>query len=83
MNKSSSDPRETPPNSLVWIAGIIFAVFGGYYLWAQHKAHILQYWPLIFFALCPLMHLFGGHGCHHEDHQHNDNATEKGEHSHD
>jgi hypothetical protein len=45
-------------------AGIGFALLGGYYLWAQHRAHVLQYWPLAFFLLCPLMHLFGDHGKH-------------------
>lgn len=41
-----------------------FAVFGGYYLWMQHRAHVFQYLPLAFFLLCPLLHLFGGHGGH-------------------
>lgn len=42
----------------------IFVVFGGYYLWMQHRAHVFQYLPFAFFLLCPLMHLFGGHGGH-------------------
>lgn len=45
-------------------AGLVFAVGGGYYLWTQHRAHVLQYLPLAIFLLCPLMHLFGGHGRH-------------------
>lgn len=40
-------------------AGMVFAIGGVYYLWTQHQAHVLQYWPLAAFLLCPLMHLFG------------------------
>ncbi len=46
------------------VAILVFAVGGGYYLWMQHRAHVLQYFPFVFFLLCPLMHLFGGHGGH-------------------
>ena len=46
------------------MAGTVFAVGGGYYLWMEHRAHVLQYGPLLLFLLCPLMHLFGGHGNH-------------------
>ncbi len=45
-----------------WIVITVFAIGGGYYLWTQHQAHVLQYWPLGLFLMCPLMHLFGGHG---------------------
>ena len=59
--------------SKMWIVGAVFAVGGGYYLWTQHQAHVLQYAPLGIFLLCPLMHLFGGHGGTeadgHEHHQ--------------
>ncbi len=56
------------------VAGGVFLIGGGYYLWMQHQAHVLQYAPLALFLLCPLMHLFGGHGGHggandHDHHQ--------------
>ncbi len=51
-----------PPSVLKAIAATVFVVGGGYYLWTQHRAHVLQYLPLAIFLLCPLMHLFGGHG---------------------
>ena len=51
-------------NPLYTVAGVLFAVLGGYYLWAQHRAHVFQYLPFAFFLLCPLMHFFGGHGGH-------------------
>lgn len=52
-----------------WIGIIVFSVGGAYYLWMQHRAHVLQFLPFAFFLLCPLMHLFPG-GCHggHKNH---------------
>ncbi len=41
-----------------------FAVVAVYFLWTEHRAHVIQFLPWAFLALCPLMHLFmhGGHG---------------------
>ena len=42
-----------------------FLAVAGYFLWAEHQAHILAYLPLIILlGLCLGMHLFmhGGHG---------------------
>ena len=56
------------PKIFQWIVIGIFAAGGGYYLWNQHRAHVLQYLPFALFLLCPLMHLFPG-GCHgHKKH---------------
>lgn len=53
-----------PPRALKLVAWAVFLAGGGYYLWMQHRAHVLQYAPLAVFLLCPLMHFFGhgGHG---------------------
>lgn len=43
---------------------IVFLAIGGYFLWVEHKAHVLAYLPLILIlGLCVGMHLFmhGGH----------------------
>ena len=58
------------------IAGLVFAVGGGYYLWMQHRAHVLQYLPLAFFLLCPLMHISGG--CHGKHDAHGGSGDQKG-----
>ena len=50
------------PKIFQWIAMGLFAGGGAYYLWMQHRAHVMPYLPLALFLLCPLMHLFGG--CH-------------------
>jgi len=46
---------------------IVFLGTAGFFLWADHKAHILGVLPYLIFLLCPLMHIFmhKGHGGHH------------------
>ena len=58
------DKKSGSGSNLRTIVIVIFAVGGGYYLWMQHQAHVLQYLPFAFFLLCPLLHIFGGHGGH-------------------
>jgi hypothetical protein len=61
-----------------WILRILlFALIGiiGYYVIAEHGAHLLQFWPLLILFACPLMHLLhGGHG----GHRHVDRASDEG-----
>jgi len=48
-----------------------FFAVAGYFLWAEHQAHILGYLPLILIlGLCLGMHSFmhGGHGGGHGSH---------------
>ncbi|WP_334187096.1 DUF2933 domain-containing protein [Noviherbaspirillum sp.] len=50
----------------VWIG---FAFIAAFFLWTEHRAHLLGAWPFLLILACPLMHLFmhGGHG-HHAGH---------------
>jgi hypothetical protein len=34
----------------------------GYFLWTEHRAHVIQVLPYLFLLACPLMHLFMHHG---------------------
>ncbi|WP_395021338.1 DUF2933 domain-containing protein [Dongia sp.] len=48
---------------------IAFLAIGGFYLVAEHRAHLipfLGYLPLLLILACPLLHIFmhGGHGGH-------------------
>ena len=53
-----------------WGVGfLVLAAVAGYFLWAEHEAHVklaLPYLPFLLLLACPLMHLFmhGGHGGH-------------------
>jgi len=40
-----------------------FAAIAAFFLWEEHKAHLLGALPYVLLLLCPLMHLFhAGHG---------------------
>ena len=56
---------------------VVFLGVAGFFLLAEHKAHVLGYLPFLIFLLCPLMHIFmhKGHGKHagsESDHKHKD-----------
>ena len=48
------------------IALLAFLVIAAFFLWTEHRAHLLGVLPWLLLAACPLMHLFmhGGHGGH-------------------
>jgi hypothetical protein len=46
-----------------------FLAIAAFFLWTEHRAHLLGVLPWLLLAVCPLMHLFmhsghGGHGDH-------------------
>ncbi len=45
---------------------IVFLSVAGFFLWTEHRAHLMGYLPFLIFLLCPLMHIFmhRGHGSH-------------------
>lgn len=60
-------PGTQPPEGLGLRGRVALAGFGliaAYFLWTEHRAHVIQFLPWALVALCPLMHLFmhGGHG---------------------
>jgi len=66
----SDDNQPSFFNSLRFRYGlglVFFLIVGGYFLWAEHEAHILGYLPVILIlGLCGGMHFFmhGSHGNH-------------------
>ena len=46
-----------------------FALIAAYFLWTEHRAHVVQFLPFVLLLACPLLHMFHGHGGHgsHED----------------
>ena len=54
-------------NRLVLIG---FLAVAAYFLWTEHRAHVVQLLPYGLLLLCPLLHFFhGGHGGHGGDHR--------------
>ena len=46
----------------------VFLAIAAFFLWFEHRAHVLGVLPWLLVAACPLLHLFmhgGGHGGHH------------------
>lgn len=41
-----------------------FVLIAGFFLIAEHRAHVFQYLPFLLLAACPLMHFFHRHGRH-------------------
>lgn len=63
-----SEPGK-PRNRASNIALVGFLALGAFYLIAEHRAHILGWWPWLLILACPLLHFFmhgkhGGHGDH-------------------
>lgn len=48
-----------------WVL-IGFLAVAAFFLWTEHRAHLLGIFPYLLVLACPLMHLFhhGGHGHH-------------------
>ncbi|MDO8347301.1 MAG: DUF2933 domain-containing protein [Rugosibacter sp.] len=61
------------------IAWIVFAAIAAFYLWAEHRAHLLGVLPFLLVLACPLMHVFmhGGHGHGEGDRKHRDEEANK------
>jgi hypothetical protein len=68
------DHSEKPPSfwrSRIGLALLGFLAIAGFFLFTEHRAHLLGALPFVLLALCPLLHLFG-HGGH-------DHGAEKGD----
>jgi hypothetical protein len=41
-----------------------FIAIAGYFLLTEHRAHAIQFLPVLLLLACPLLHMFHGHGGH-------------------
>ena len=62
------------------IAFLLLIIIGGFFLWNEHRAHILGALPFLILLLCPIMHIFmhkghGGHNGNHDDHSHHQGGS--------
>jgi apolipoprotein N-acyltransferase len=42
-----------------------FLAVAAFFLWTEHRAHVMGILPYLLFLACPLMHLFHHHGHRH------------------
>ena len=62
---------DRPPSfwrSRFGIGWVVLAAVAGWFLWTEHRAHLLGVLPYLFLLACPLMHVFMHHGHHHGSH---------------
>lgn len=51
-----------------------FLAVAGFFLFTEHRAHVLGILPYLLLLACPLMHLFMHHGHHDHDEHHRDSS---------
>lgn len=72
-HRSHENPDDTERKiSRSKVVTIGFALVIGYFLWTEHRAHVIQFLPFLLLAACPLMHLFMHHGHGHGHGQRDD-----------
>lgn len=68
-------PAQRPFRLPLWLGFCLFLAIALFFLWEEHRAHILGAVPYVLVLLCPLIHLFmhrghGGHGSGQTGSQH-------------
>lgn len=56
-----------------------FLAVAGFFLFTEHRAHVLGILPFLFLLACPLMHLFMHHGHRDDDRHAHHHDTSEGE----
>jgi hypothetical protein len=68
---TASDTRPNAPlrTTPVSIGVCVFLAIAAFFLWEEHRAHVLGLLPYLLLAACPIVHLFmhRGQGGHHHD----------------
>lgn len=69
-----SNPNNTTPERSYKLPLLLFVAIAGYFLWTEHRAHVIEFLPYAFLFACVGIHFFmhGSHGSHggHDDHEH-------------
>nr|WP_317153892.1 DUF2933 domain-containing protein [Sphingopyxis indica] len=68
------DDRNAPHRANIILIG--FLIVAGFYLLAEHRAHLFGVLPFLLLLSCPLMHLFMHHGHRHGGDDSSDAGTD-------
>ena len=72
--QTPSERRSEPFRIPTWLGVCVFLAIAAFFLWEEHRAHILGALPYLLLLACPIIHLFmhrshGTHGAGHGIHQ--------------
>jgi DUF2933 family protein len=65
---STGGTRRSPFRIPLWLGFCAFGAIAVFFLWQEHRAHLLGALPWVLLLLCPVLHLFmhRGEGREHE-----------------
>ena len=82
MAPDITHPHDAARQRRFTIGACVLLAIAGFYLWTEHRAHLLGALPYILLLACLVMHVFmhhghGGHSSHgtHDQHQHSEGRT--------
>ena len=73
MAISQVEPRRSFPRIPWTLGACVFLAIGAFFLWEEHRAHLLGALPYLLLLACPLMHIFM-----HRGHGHGDSGSPSG-----
>ena len=65
QTESAARTRRSSYRIPVWLGFSAFLAIALFFLWQEHRAHLLGALPWVLLALCPILHLFMHHGERH------------------
>ena len=73
----SAQPNSGHGNSTLTVGFCLFLVIAAFFLWTEHRAHLLGALPYLILLACPFIHLFmhRHHGTHGSVGPHRDHGT--------
>jgi hypothetical protein len=73
---SAGTTRRSPFRIPVWLGFCAFLAIAVFFLWQEHRAHLLGALPWVLLLLCPVLHLFMHHGEGHEGGNHTEQGAQ-------
>jgi hypothetical protein len=75
METSVSRERRSPSRITFLLGFCAFAAIAVFFLWQEHRAHLLGALPWLLLLACPVLHLFMHHGERREHGSHDEHGA--------
>ncbi len=72
---STGGTRRSPFRIPLWLGFCAFAAIAVFFLWQEHRAHLLGALPWVLLLICPVLHLFMHHGEGRDHGGHSEHGT--------